>query len=83
MKGFSLKKNSNILIIFGFTSLLLSQDVFEGYTLFTPGGGGGGGGAATSTGASSPPPQANSTTAIKLAKISIFSFLPNKFIFII
>ena len=48
-----------------------------------PAGGGGGGGAATSTGASSPPPQANSTTAIKLAKISIFSFLPNKFMFII
>ena len=47
MKGFSLKKNSSILIIFGFTSLLLSQDVFEGYTLFTPGGGGGGGGSAT------------------------------------
>ena len=42
-----MKKNSNIVIIFWFTSLLSSQDVFEGYTLFTPGGGGGGGSATT------------------------------------
>ena len=27
--------------------MLISQDVFEGYTLFTPGSGGGGGGGAT------------------------------------
>jgi len=40
MKGFSLNKNSNIIIIFGFITLLLSQDAFEGYALFTPGGGG-------------------------------------------
>ncbi len=43
-------------------------------------GGGGGGGA--SIGASSPPPQANSTTAIKLAKSSKFSFFPNRDMFI-
>ena len=30
------------LILVGLTALLYSQDVFEGYTLFTPGGGGGG-----------------------------------------
>jgi hypothetical protein len=47
------------------------------------GGGGGGGGADVSIGASSPPPQANSTTAIKLAKSNKFSFLPNNFNFII
>ena len=47
MRKIHMKKNSNILIIVGFTSLLLSQDVFEGYTLFTPGGGGGGGSATT------------------------------------
>ena len=42
-----MRENSNIVIIFWFTSLLLSQDAFEGYTLFTPGGGGGGGSATT------------------------------------
>ena len=47
MRKIHMKKNSNILIIVGLTSLLLSQDVFEGYTLFTPGGGGGGGSATT------------------------------------
>ena len=46
-----------------------------------PVGGGGGGGA--SIGASSPPPQANSTTAIKLAKSSKFSFFPKSDIFMI
>ena len=40
-------KNSNMVITFWFASFLFSQDVFEGYTLFTPGGGGGGGSATT------------------------------------
>ena len=43
MRGKHLKKNTTLLILSGFISLLLSQDSYEGYTLFTPGGGGGGG----------------------------------------
>ncbi len=42
-----MRKNSNIVIIVWFISLLLSQDAFEGYTLFTPGGGGSGGSTTT------------------------------------
>jgi len=38
----SLEIKRSIVIIFWVISLLLSQDVFEGYTLFTPGAGGGG-----------------------------------------
>ena len=41
--GIHLRKNITIVIIFWASSLLLSQEVFEGYTLFTPGEGGGGG----------------------------------------
>jgi hypothetical protein len=37
-----LKKKAALLILSGFVSLLLSQDSYEGYTLFTPGGSGGG-----------------------------------------
>ena len=36
-----MRKNSNIIIIFYFVGLLLSQDTFDGYILFTPGEGGG------------------------------------------
>ena len=42
-----MRKNSNIVIIVWFISLLLGQDAFEGYTLFTPGGGGSGGSTTT------------------------------------
>ena len=35
------------ILIISFNALIFSQEVFEGYTLFTPGGGGGGGGGAT------------------------------------
>ena len=35
------------MLLVGLVSMLHSQDVFEGYTLFTPGGGGGGGSATT------------------------------------
>ena len=38
--GIHLSKNITIVIIFWASSLLLSQEVFEGYTLFTPGEGG-------------------------------------------
>ena len=41
MRGKHLKKKTTLLILSGFISLLLSQDSYEGYTLFTPGGGGG------------------------------------------
>ena len=41
MRGKHLKKNTTLLILSGFISLLLSQDSYEGYTLFTPGGNGG------------------------------------------
>ena len=41
--GIHLSKNITIVIIFWASSLLLSQEVFEGYTLFTPGEGGGSG----------------------------------------
>ena len=34
--------NIFIILIISFNSLIFSQEVFEGYTLFTPGGGGGG-----------------------------------------
>ena len=37
-----MKKKAALLILSGFVSLLLSQDSYEGYTLFTPGGSGGG-----------------------------------------
>lgn len=37
-----MKKNAALLILSGFFPLLLSQDSYEGYTLFTPGGSGGG-----------------------------------------
>jgi len=40
-------KNRIILIVLGIISILVGQDSYEGYTLFTPGGGGGGGGGAT------------------------------------
>ena len=33
----------SIIFTIGFSSIIFSQEVFEGYTLFTPGGGGGGG----------------------------------------
>ena len=41
MRGKHLKKKATLLILSGFISLLLSQDSYEGYTLFTPGGNGG------------------------------------------
>ena len=37
-----MKKKAALLILSGLVSLLLSQDSYEGYTLFTPGGSGGG-----------------------------------------
>ena len=37
-----MKKKASLLILSGFVSLLLSQDSYEGYTLFPPGGSGGG-----------------------------------------
>ena len=37
----NLLKKNKLFVLIGLVSLLLSQDSYEGYTLFTPGGGGG------------------------------------------
>jgi len=42
-----LRTKNRFIFLSGLITMLISQDVFEGYTLFTPGSGGGGGGGAT------------------------------------
>jgi len=47
MRGKYLRTKNRFIFLSGLITMLISQDVFEGYTLFTPGSGGGGGGGAT------------------------------------
>lgn len=47
MRGKYLRTKNRFIFLSGLITMLISQDVFEGYTLFTPGGGGGGGSATT------------------------------------
>ena len=47
MRGKYLRMINRFIFLSGLITMLISQDVFEGYTLFTPGGGGGGGSATT------------------------------------